>query len=103
MSDEKPDYIRLPWALTGDDDEIQDAEGFTACDVSACQFDGRETLFATMLARRDFILRACNNHAALLAACREAVGYIQGNYERGCRPNWYDAMEAAIAKAEGTS
>lgn len=52
---------------------------------------------ATSLANAEFIVRACNSHADLLAACEQMAGWITS---KGSRPPCIKRARAAIAKTK---
>lgn len=74
----------------------------SVCELQAYEWDtpeGRVRLDANAA----FIVRACNSHEGLLAACREALESAHWYQDNGLSGRDYDIhlFEAAIALAEG--
>lgn len=91
------DHSPLPWEISeidhGDYNEIEIVA--PAEHWSTVVFMG-EAFRARNVANAEFIVRACNSHHELLAACKLALGA----FERNDAIDWAD-LERAIAIAEG--
>jgi hypothetical protein len=97
MSDEQ--HTALPWKLGPTQDTVDDANGNELLQMQAAYVDGGDEPMVDLpyAANAAFIVRAVNNHYALVAACKELMAFAK-------RQGWFHVViqsgEAAIAKAE---
>lgn len=107
-------HTPVPWHIEEDGDAlwIHDALNATIADVppSMVMMDGGDyELTDEDRANAEFIVRACNAHDDLLAACEQALAYFAVIEKANRGKTWpahsekvnADIMRAAIAKATG--
>jgi hypothetical protein len=91
-------HTPLPWKLGPTQDTVDDANGVELLVLNVNDYgsddDPKPLPYAANAA---FIVRAVNNHHALVAACKELMAFAK-------RQGWFHVViqsgEAAIAKAE---
>jgi hypothetical protein len=101
MSDEQ--HTALPWKLGPTQDTVEDAEGVELVRMveDHVRYDGEADHYLVLpyAANAAFIVRAVNNHAALLQALKDVMA-VHRQHPRNGEP-WVDtAGRAAIANAE---
>jgi hypothetical protein len=96
MSDEQ--HTALPWKLGPTQDTVEDANGIELLRMYEIDHEAATYFDLPYAANAAFIVRAVNNHAALLAALKELLKWSSSEYQ--CNPRINAAAEAAIAKAE---
>jgi len=76
------EHTPTPWNVYPDCDKIiVDSDDAMVCSVSGTA--------PSMHERRDFIVRAVNNHERLLEACKMAAGALALIQPNGYDPEWY--------------